>query len=169
MRDYDISKLNVLLLDDNRHFVSIMVEILRGLGIRHVMRTEGVEQALEFIAHRPVDIAFVDIKLEGMSGFEFVELVRTTPENSNRTLKIVLVSAYAERPFVQKAVRVGADGFLVKPVKPIDVYHRMINLIENPLTYIHTDDGYFGPDRRRAVDPNFAGYERRLTDTAELV
>ncbi len=165
----DFAKLKVMVIDDNRHFIAILSEMLRAFGVRDVSRFDNLPAAYEAITQRHFDIAFIDLNLGRESGLSFIQVVRSNPECNNRKIRFVVVSAYAEKEYVQGAIKAGADEFLVKPVAPRSVYDRVVRLVKRPLRYIRTESGYFGPDRRRAIDPNFAGFERRVTDDAEYV
>ncbi len=73
------------------------------------------EEALAFL-HQPgsPDIALIlsDINMPGMTGFELLEKVKSEyPE-----LKVMMISAYGDHEHTQKAMRLGADELLVKPI-----------------------------------------------------
>jgi two-component system chemotaxis response regulator CheY len=44
----------------------------------------------------------------------------------------------------------------------------VLNIVVNPRPFIKTKT-YFGPDRRRNVNPNYAGPERRKGGKAEVI
>ena len=46
--------------------------------------------------------------------------------------------------------------------------HPWVNVIANPRPFIKTKT-YFGPDRRRNVNPNYAGPERRKGGKADVI
>jgi hypothetical protein len=48
-------------------------------------------------------------------------------------------------------------------VRPVDLYNRLVSLIERPRRFVKAP-GYFGPDRRRRQDPRYSGPWRRSTD-----
>ncbi|MFN0187430.1 MAG: response regulator [Bacteroidia bacterium] len=73
------------------------------------------EEALAFL-HQPgsTDIALIlsDINMPGMTGFELLEKVKSEyPE-----LKVMMISAYGDDEHTQKAIRLGADELLAKPI-----------------------------------------------------
>lgn len=73
------------------------------------------EEALAFL-HQPgsTDIALIlsDINMPGMTGFELLEKIKTEyPE-----LKVMMISAYGDAEHTQKAMRLGADELLAKPI-----------------------------------------------------
>src|SRR6267154_2611921 len=46
------------------------------------------------------------------------------------------------------------------PISAKGLYQRIVNVVANPRPFIKTK-AYFGPDRRRTVNPNYVGPERR--------
>ena len=64
---------------------------------------------------------------------------------------------------VIEAINAGVNEYLAKPVRPVDLFHRITALIERPRRFIKAST-YFGPDRRRRQDPRFSGPWRRSTD-----
>lgn len=169
MRQYDLSDLRVLVLDDNRHFLSIMRTILRHFGVGEILDRTDASEAFELLKMTSINLAFVDLRMPDLDGFEFVSLVRTATDSPNAALPFIMLSADGSRATVQKAINVGIDEFLVKPVRPVDVYQRIVKLIARPHQYVRTKGGYFGPDRRRRVDEGFDGSDRRESNDAEVI
>jgi len=164
----DFENLCILILDDNAHFVNLMKEILRSFGVRDIVGCVEVARAKEIVATKRFDIATVDVKMPEQNGFEFVKYVRSTPASPNRTTPIIMVSAFGSHRTVAQAVAGGAEQFLLKPIRPIDLYNRIVHVIDHPLPYVETD-AYFGPERRRELLDRFEGEERRKEDTAKKV
>lgn len=158
-----LESVSALILDDNAHMRGLLRAILTNFGMRQIEEAEGFDDAVRVLAGGEVDLAFVDIKLEGPDGIEFCRHVRRTPGGYTRFLPLVIVTAYSERSRVIEAVNAGADEFLVKPVRPVDVANRANAVIERRRPFIDIP-AYFGPDRRRRVDPRFTGPWRRSDD-----
>ncbi|TEB05410.1 Transcriptional regulatory protein DegU [Pelotomaculum schinkii] len=68
---------------------------------------------LEITREKNPDIVFVDIKMPGMDG---LSMTRKLKEISPKT-KIVIVTAYDEFEFIQTALRLGVNDYLLKPVQ----------------------------------------------------
>ena len=62
----------------------------------------------------------------------------------------------------------GVTEFLAKPISAKALYERIFNVVANPRPFVKTKT-YFGPDRRRNVNPNYAGPERRKGGKAEVM
>ena len=72
---------------------------------------DGIE-ALQLYEQLMPDLIFMDIKLPLMDGLECVRCIR----EENKQVQIVLVSAYGDFSYAQKAIRYGVQDFLLKPV-----------------------------------------------------
>ncbi|MEJ2716108.1 MAG: sigma-54 dependent transcriptional regulator [Deltaproteobacteria bacterium] len=79
-----------------------------------VDRAESGEQALDFMEQNLYDILFVDIKMPGMGGFGLLERVKELFP----TTVVVIITAYGTVDHAVKAMKLGADDFLVKPFDP---------------------------------------------------
>lgn len=60
------------------------------------------------------DLLFLDINLPEVSGFEMLEFLRRRPEWKN--LPIVILSSEAADVVVDRALELGADSYVMKPV-----------------------------------------------------
>jgi len=158
-----IDHVSALVLEDNAHMRSLLRVILSSFGIRNIEEASDCQQALSVMGARHIDIAFVDLKLNGPDGLEFCRRMRQSPETAHRYLPIIMVTAYSERARVLDAINAGVDEFLVKPVRAIDVANRVNAVIERRRRFVQSPS-YFGPDRRRRQDPRYKGAMRRITD-----
>ena len=72
----------------------------------------GVEAMLTVRVEKP-DIVFMDIEMPGVDGLAAIEeLKRDVPDT-----RFIVHTAYSSFAYAQKAVKVGADDYLLKPVK----------------------------------------------------
>ncbi len=70
------------------------------------------EEAVDLVECRMPDLLFTDIKMPVLSGLELVERIRRT----NPDLRIVIVSGYSEFEYARRAIELGVDEYLLKPV-----------------------------------------------------
>ena len=64
-------------------------------------------------------------------------------------------------PIVYEARDAGVSEFLVKPLTMQSIKQRVDATIKNPKKFVRSPT-YFGPDRRRRIDPKYKGPERRV-------
>jgi response regulator NasT len=102
---------HLLLVDDDRLVLSTLSIGLQHAGYR-VSTTDSAEEAEALIADgtRP-DLALVDVRMAGRDG---IHLARSMQEFNH--IPFMMLSAYANREFVEQAVNLGALGYLIKPL-----------------------------------------------------
>src|SRR5918993_4790950 len=105
----------VLLVDDNRDFVMSLAALLELEG--HDVRTTFEATSAQTVAgeFRP-DIAFVDLGMPHVSGFELARRLRAQP-NTNGTV-LIAVTGWGKEEDRQRSREAGFDLHLVKPVEP---------------------------------------------------
>jgi len=105
----------VIVVEDNRGLREQLVQILGSAkDIRCVGAFGSAEEALKEVPARKPDVVLMDIKLPGMSGIECVaELKRMLP-----ALQIIMVTVYEDSERLFRALKAGANGYLVKSGPP---------------------------------------------------
>lgn len=99
-----------ILVEDDRENASFVSKGLKDQGFTCVIAPDGETGWRKMLAE-PFDIAIVDIRLPGMSGFE---LIRRLREVGNR-IPIVVLSALDQPGDKICGLNIGADDYLAKP------------------------------------------------------
>ena len=102
---------SLLLVDDDHIFCQVLGSALQKRGFC-VSIAHNVEQALPLVAANPPEYAVVDLKMSGASG---LTLVQSLHELDSAT-RIVVLTGYASIATAVKAIKLGADDYLAKPV-----------------------------------------------------
>jgi len=108
-----LGKLEVLLVDDYKSIRDKLEKELRGLGLVVTTAGNGVE-ALGLLRSKRFDLLFTDIVMPEMDGFELCQEVRTAP--GFQDIPIIVTSTHCDTEYVMKALRLGADDYVSKPV-----------------------------------------------------
>ena len=103
----------VLIVDDNADAADTLALLLRGLGHRADCAYTG-RQALDLIGRETFDIAFLDIGLPDMTGYELAKTIQDSPEAPT----LVALSGYGQRHDRSHSRAAGFALHLVKPVEP---------------------------------------------------
>jgi EAL domain-containing protein (putative c-di-GMP-specific phosphodiesterase class I)/DNA-binding response OmpR family regulator len=114
----------VLVLDDEESVGAFVRATLPERSFRTIWRPT-VESALQFISEELPDLAIVDIDLQQqLTGWELLKKLRSFPATEN--LPIVMLTGSADTLKREKSLRMGADRYLIKPVKA-ETLRRVVN------------------------------------------
>jgi CheY-like chemotaxis protein len=158
-----LSRVRVLIVDDNHHMINIVKTILRGFGIKEFLEARDAAEAFDLFRGTPVDIIVLDYQMNLLDGNDFVRLVRTGSDSPNPYVPIIMLTAYSERSRVEAARDAGVTEFCCKPVTPMELYRKVIAVVNHPRPFVRSP-GYVGPDRRRHLAASYAGAERRVKE-----
>jgi two-component system response regulator len=114
----------VLLVEDDPHDAMLVERSFQrsGLGVSLVKARDGGE-ALDYLRKgiskgdpgRIPRFILLDLKLPRMSGFEFLKEVKAAPPFSH--IPVVVLTSSMEGEDVEKAYQLGANAYLVKPLR----------------------------------------------------
>jgi two-component system, chemotaxis family, chemotaxis protein CheY len=156
----EFHRLRFLIVDDNMHMRRIVRQLLHGFGSREIYEAEDGAAGLEaFNGHNP-DIVITDWAMPILDGLELTQMIRKPDTNANPYVPIIMLSGHSEKNRVMQARDAGVTEFLAKPIAAKALYERILSVVLNPRPFIRTTT-FFGPDRRRNVNPNYSGPERR--------
>jgi chemosensory pili system protein ChpA (sensor histidine kinase/response regulator) len=89
-----------------------MQKDLEADGLEVETATDGVH-ALEVLEKTTCDIALVDIEMPRMNGYELLQHLRQDPRYAG--LPIIIVTSRSGEQHRQRAMELGADGYITKP------------------------------------------------------
>ena len=90
----------------------MMLRILSTFG-HDVRAFTDAQDAMEWLSTNAPDLALLDIRLRGMSGFAVLEFLRDHLPHT----KILMITGYPSAETVCKALEMGVDDYLIKPVE----------------------------------------------------
>ena len=105
------AKFRILLVDDHpitRQGVSALINQERNLTV--CGEADNAPRAIELITKLTPDIAIIDISLKSMSGIELIKNIRVPAPK----LPILVMSMHDEGLFAERALRAGAQGYIMK-------------------------------------------------------
>ncbi len=155
-----MEKLRVLIVDDNHHMINIVKTILRGFGVKAFYEAKDAAEAFDMVRDEAIDMVVVDYLMDLLDGTDFIRLVRTADDSPNPYIPIIMLTAYSERSKVEAARDAGVTEFCCKPVTALELYKKVVAVVDHPRPFVRTGN-YFGPDRRRKRRQEYTGKERR--------
>ncbi|MGP1613380.1 MAG: response regulator transcription factor [Catonella sp.] len=122
---------NLLIVDDEpiiRRGIKSLA-ILSEIGISEIFEAGNAEKCLEIIDKEQIDIIMLDINMPNTDGLTLAKILK----EKNKNFAIIMVTGYDYFEYMQTAIRLGVDDYLLKPVNKTDielVLRRMIDKIE---------------------------------------
>ena len=108
-------KKNVVIIDDHPILREGLRQLLNEEPNLYVSgEAENVHKAMEAIEQYKPDIAIVDVSLEGGSGIALIKRMRATYPG----LATLVLSMHDELLYAERALRAGANGYIMKQEKP---------------------------------------------------
>ena len=117
--------LQVLVIDDEKNIRVTLAAYLEGMGCR-VMAVATAGAALSALESQTFDLAFLDLRLQEMSGLELLPKLLAIDSR----LPIVIITAYATIETAVEAMKRGARDYLPKPFTPAQIQHLVEGLAE---------------------------------------
>jgi DNA-binding response OmpR family regulator len=112
---YNFSKilknLNILYIEDEKN-IRLNIKKTLELFCENVFDAENILDAKNILTTNRIDIIISDINLPDMSGIDFVKEIRL----SDKTIPIVLLSAYTDKEFLLEATKLKLVDYLTKPI-----------------------------------------------------
>ena len=130
-KEFDLSKLKVLVVDDNQTNRFILTEYLRSWGCLPV-ETMGGKEALLILrdsvsSEEPFDLILTDFEMPEMSGFDLAMEIKTI-ENLKEVPIIVLTSA-GRKGDGKSCREIGINGYLTKPIRQDDLRKAIVSVL----------------------------------------
>jgi phosphoserine phosphatase RsbU/P len=122
----DLSECRVLVVDDAKANVDMLVEALRG-DFKLSVALDG-EAALRAVERNPPDLLLLDIVMPGIDGYEVCRRLRAEP--ATREIPIMFLSSLEDVRDKARGFELGANDYLTKPFEILEVKARVRSLLK---------------------------------------
>jgi DNA-binding response OmpR family regulator len=109
---------SVVIIDNDREIVDLLSFYFEEKGFAVDTAVDG-HTGVALVQLRKPDVVICDLVMDRMHGFEVIQKLRARPELAN--LLLIIVSAKAFKPDMDRARALGADHFVVKPFRCDDL------------------------------------------------
>jgi CheY-like chemotaxis protein len=117
----------ILLIDDDHDILKMGLRLLAKNNHEVIPCSNGV-QAIEYLEKYSFDMVISDANMPQMSGFEVLLKIRNHPQWKNMTA--ALLTGRKTKGDVQRALRLGVDDYIVKPIDPIIFLEKIESLLQ---------------------------------------
>ena len=119
----------VLLADDEEDILMLVSATLGGDGRYNLILARDGEEALQRAQDDTPDVAFLDVMMPKMDGFEVCRRLKS--DDSTSHVKVVMLTALAQQFDKSKAEEAGADFYFTKPFSPTALLLKVEELLSS--------------------------------------
>ena len=123
----DDSVATVLVVDDNKQNLELLLAYLEDVDCKTVAAASGVE-AIDIVGRTPPDLILLDVMMPKMSGFEVCRRLKNDAKTAD--IPIIMVTALNELGDIERAINCGTDDFLSKPVNKWELITRVRTMLK---------------------------------------
>lgn len=119
-----------LLVDDHpivRHGLSQLIEQQAGLKV--AAQASSAAEALDKVMEGGFDLIIVDVSLQGVSGLELIKQMR----ERGVEVPILVMSMHDEMFYAERALRAGAQGYVMKQRATVEIVKAVRRVVEGDL------------------------------------
>ncbi|HDZ41942.1 MAG TPA: response regulator [Bacteroidetes bacterium] len=122
-----MSKKDILIIDDSNTNLVLLESLLKRNGYSVFSATNG-RLGLDMVNKNIPDLIFLDIKMPGLGGFEFIEILKRNEDFKN--IPVVILSAVSDRESIKKSQELGVCDYLTKPLSLDRILNTARNILE---------------------------------------
>jgi PAS domain S-box-containing protein len=145
-------------VDDNRQ---LLAQLLGSVGFEIGLATNGAEAVQEFENWRP-HLILMDFRMPVMDGHEAIRRIRGMA--GGKEIKIIAVTASAMDENRQELLKIGADDFISKPFREIELFHKIHAHLGVEYAYAEQLTAAAQEDAAELAPESLAGWPQDLID-----
>jgi len=117
---------SILYIEDDRLTQRIIVSVLEKYFSKIFVANDGLEGIKLYHEKRP-DIILSDISMPNLNGIAMIEKIK----EFNPKQKIVLFTGYNELDYLKKAINIGVDKYILKPLETQEMLSTLNEIIQS--------------------------------------
>jgi two-component system sensor histidine kinase/response regulator len=135
MDPHDLSKMPVLIVDDNFTNRVILQEMVTAWGLVPTATASGKEALTElrraFDSGKPYPLVLLDMQMPEMDGFDVAAGITSAP--FGRYTKMIILTSMGRRGDAVQCKAVGISGYLTKPIKQSELFDAIMLTLGQPI------------------------------------
>ena len=145
------SKLKVIICEDHQIVIDGLRSIINSFSEFEVIATTSNALELNQSIHKEQpDILLLDLNLPKKNGFEVLRDLRA----KGVSIKVLILTMYNKKGIVRKAVKEGANGFLLKNCSSNDLYYALLHVVSEE-TFYHGEGVVRDGEEKKIAEDDF--------------
>jgi two-component system chemotaxis response regulator CheY len=128
LKDFNLD-MQILIVDDSLSMRRILKKFLGNNGFHNIVESQDGLQALDRIQKKSVDLIISDLNMPGMNGLEFLKIVKK--DSRTQGIPFIMLTVEAIQKTMNKAIALGVDSYIVKPVTEDIFIKEMLRVIKD--------------------------------------
>jgi len=117
--------LTVLYVEDSTESMELTLELFKDFFGNIITALNG-KDALEKFKKNAIDIIITDINMPVMNGLDMLKEIRS----KNKDIPVLILSAYSESEYFIESIKLGVNGYILKPIDYQQMTDTLYNVIE---------------------------------------
>lgn len=111
--------MKILIADDEEMIRFSFINMIEDFKYKNLLIKEACdgEEAINICRDFIPDIAFIDIKMPKINGFEVIKKLKNSCEN----IVYIIITSHKDFNFAREAIKLGVNEYLLKPVNPVEL------------------------------------------------
>ncbi|MDR3417537.1 MAG: chemotaxis response regulator CheY [Nevskia sp.] len=115
--------IRILVVDDFSTMRRIVKNLLHDLGYANTTEADDGKTAWATLQTQPFDLIITDWNMPGMTGLDLLKNIRGDARFAS--LKVLMVTAEAQREQIIEAAKAGVNGYIIKPFTAVTLKEKL--------------------------------------------
>lgn len=145
--------MRIVVVEDEENMRVSLVKMIQSINPEYkvVGAANNGNEGVNLISLLLPDLVLTDIRMPQMDGLEMIQVLN----QKNIKVHFVIISAYSDFEYAQKAIRLGVGDYLLKPVSYNDLERTLLVLsdskISRKLKFTHIEELYPVPENANPI------------------
>lgn len=128
LQNYDVTELNILLVDDSFTSRNHLSRVLGSMGIQNIDLAENGRQAVGLLSENHYDLVVTDLNMPEMDGHELTRYIRN--EIGDVVIPILMATTEHNQTKLGKVEQAGVSAILDKPFEPQSIREMLYRVLD---------------------------------------
>jgi len=119
----------ILVVDDSGFARKIIIGILERNGYKNIVKASSGVEAIAKYEEENLNLVLLDLLMPGMGGVEVLEKIMEKDPEAN----VIVVTALGQEPIVTKSIKIGAKGYVIKPIDEKKLINEIKRALQSPV------------------------------------